>query len=124
MQKKRQKRAKRAFLLLMTAQTFLHKTWISALEEQLSGEEVFTVVLEEQGKNFETTLNEVIHDGFREVSIFRFGDIPRSFMRKIPGILEMSRRTCLDADFNFGVSTAGKTLKNQQVKKRRFLPQK
>jgi len=111
-------------LLLMTAQTFLHKAWISALEDQLSAEEVFTVVLDEQGKSFEAALKKAIRGGFREISIFRFGDISAALMRKIPAILEMSRRTCLEADFNFGVCAFEKTLKKRPVKKRGFLPQK
>lgn len=123
-QKKKQKRAKSAFLLLMTAQTFLNKAWISALEDKLSGAEVFTVVLEEQGKNFETALSKALHDGYRDISIFRFGQIPGTFMRKIPGILEMSRRTCLEADFNYGVGAVGETLKKSEVKKSRFSPRK
>ncbi len=104
----------------MTAQTFLQKAWISALEDKLSGAEVFTVVLEEQGKNFETALNKALNDGFREISIFRFGEIPGPLMRKIPGILELRRRTCLEADYNYGIGAVGKTLKKPEAKKAGF----
>lgn len=100
----------------MTAQTFLHKAWISAIEDRLFEAEVFTVVLDEQGKNFETALNKALRDGFRDISIFRFGKIPGPIMRKIPGILEMSRRTCLEADFNYGAGAVGEILIKTKVK--------
>lgn len=124
MQKKTRGHGQRAFLLLMTAKTFLHKAWIAVIENRLSDAEVFTVVLEGQGKDFETALNKALHDGFRDISIFRFGKIPGPFMRQIPGILEMRRRTCLDADFNYGVGAVGEILKKTKVKKNPFLLRK
>lgn len=120
MQEKRKKRAERAVFLLMTAQTFLHKAWIAAIKDKLSEAEVFTVVLEPQGKNFEMALKRALQDGFRDILIFRVGEIPGALTRKIPEILEMNRRVCLDADFSYGVGGLDSNLKNSKFKQSVF----
>lgn len=111
----RKAHSQEACFLLMTAQTFLHKARISALTDKLSGKEVFAVILDAQGKSFEWALKKALQDGFRSISIFRIGKIPLELLRNIPEILEINRRTFLDADLSYGVCAAGDELKNSSV---------